>query len=189
MLDGLFAITRDFDMQTQPHLLLLQKTMVMVEGIATQLDPAINMWDVSAPFVRELDSRRARARKRRLPTACARTAETLLRVPALVRRLEEQFPPRGGAPEPPPLPEIRLMWEGGGLGLLRVLSYAGGRRRGRCCGSRLAFRRDRSEAWRKALRGAWRILSPSGPNIPCARCHVSPASPSWHCFLGFRSGT
>ena len=32
MLDGLFAITRDFDMQTQPHLLLLQKTMVMVEG-------------------------------------------------------------------------------------------------------------------------------------------------------------
>ncbi|MBQ0773034.1 MAG: ubiquinone biosynthesis protein UbiB, partial [Sphingomonadales bacterium] len=31
MLDGLFAITRDFDMETQPHLLLLQKTMVMVE--------------------------------------------------------------------------------------------------------------------------------------------------------------
>ncbi|MGN6498360.1 MAG: 2-polyprenylphenol 6-hydroxylase, partial [Tsuneonella sp.] len=52
MLDSLFAITRDFDMQTQPHLLLLQKTMVMVEGIATQLDPAINMWDVSAPYVR-----------------------------------------------------------------------------------------------------------------------------------------
>src|SRR3546814_6336603 len=32
MLDGLFNITRDFDMQTQPHLLLLQKTKVMVEG-------------------------------------------------------------------------------------------------------------------------------------------------------------
>ncbi|MBK5264985.1 MAG: 2-polyprenylphenol 6-hydroxylase, partial [Alphaproteobacteria bacterium] len=42
MLDGLFAITRDFDMQTQPHLLLLQKTMVMVEGVATSLDPDIN---------------------------------------------------------------------------------------------------------------------------------------------------
>ncbi len=35
MLDSLFAITRDFDMVTQPHLLLLQKTMVMVEGVAT----------------------------------------------------------------------------------------------------------------------------------------------------------
>ena len=52
MLDGLFAITRDFDMQTQPHLLLLQKTMVMVEGIATQLNPDINMWDTAAPYVR-----------------------------------------------------------------------------------------------------------------------------------------
>ncbi|MEZ5696832.1 MAG: 2-polyprenylphenol 6-hydroxylase, partial [Sphingomonadaceae bacterium] len=52
MLDGLFAITRDFDMQTQPHLLLLQKTMVMVEGIATQLNPQINMWDTSGPFVK-----------------------------------------------------------------------------------------------------------------------------------------
>src|SRR3546814_16299888 len=53
MLDGLFAITRDFDMQTQPHLLLLQKTTVMVEGVATMLDPKINMWDVSGPFLRE----------------------------------------------------------------------------------------------------------------------------------------
>ncbi len=45
MLDGLFAITRDFDMQTQPHLLLLQKTMVMVEGVATMLNPKTNMWN------------------------------------------------------------------------------------------------------------------------------------------------
>ena len=123
MLDGLFAITRDFDMQTQPHLLLLQKTMVMVEGIATQLNPAINMWDVSAPFVRnwirdELGPEAALADRIR------EDGETLLRVPALIRRLEELFPPRGGAPEPPPLPEIRLMWEGSGLGFLKVLSYA-----------------------------------------------------------------
>ena len=110
MLDGLFAITRDFDMQTQPHLLLLQKTMVMVEGIATSLDPSINMWDVSAPFVREwirdeLGPEAALAERIRGDT------ETLLRLPALVRRLEEQFPPRGGAPEPPPLPKVDLMWE------------------------------------------------------------------------------
>ena len=110
MLDGLFAITRDFDMQTQPHLLLLQKTMVMVEGIATQLDPTINMWDVSAPFVRswirdELGPEAALADRMHEDT------ETLLRVPQLIRRLEEQFPPRGGAPEPPPVPEVELVWE------------------------------------------------------------------------------
>jgi ubiquinone biosynthesis protein len=110
MLDGLFAITRDFDMQTQPHLLLLQKTMVMVEGIATQLDPAINMWDVSAPYVRgwirdELGPEAALADRLREDT------ETLLRIPSLIRRLEEQYPPKGGAPEPPPLPEVELVWE------------------------------------------------------------------------------
>ncbi|MEO0062091.1 MAG: putative protein kinase UbiB [Pseudomonadota bacterium] len=110
MLDGLFAITRDFDMATQPHLLLLQKTMVMVEGIATQLDPQINMWDVSAPYVRgwireELGPEAALADKIR------EGAETLLRLPSLVRRLEERFPAKGGAPEAPPLPDVELVWE------------------------------------------------------------------------------
>ena len=110
MLDGLFAITRDFDMQTQPHLLLLQKTMVMVEGIATALDPDINMWDVSAPYVRgwirdELGPEAALADRLR------EDADTLLRIPALIRRIEERYPPRGGAPDPPPLPDIELMWE------------------------------------------------------------------------------
>jgi len=119
MLDGLFAITRDFDMQTQPHLLLLQKTMVMVEGIATQLDPAINMWETSAPYVRswmrdELGPEAAIADRVREDT------QTLLRIPQLVRRLEDQFPVKGGAPDQPPLPDVELVWErnarkGGGL--------------------------------------------------------------------------
>ena len=108
MLDGLFAITRDFDMQTQPHLLLLQKTMVMVEGIATQLNPEINMWDTAAPYVRswirdELGPEAA------LADRLKQDAETLLRLPGLIRRVEEMFPPKGGAPESPPLPTIPLL--------------------------------------------------------------------------------
>jgi ubiquinone biosynthesis protein len=110
MLDGLFAITRDFDMQTQPHLLLLQKTMVMVEGIATQLDPGINMWDVSAPFVREW-IRDELGPEAALADRLREDFGTLLRLPALVRRLEQHYPARGGAPDPPPLPEIELMWQ------------------------------------------------------------------------------
>jgi ubiquinone biosynthesis protein len=110
MLDGLFAITRDFDMATQPHLLLLQKTMVMVEGIATQLDPQINMWDTAAPFVKswirdELGPEAAIAERLRDDTA------TLLRIPDLIRRIEDRFPAKGGAPEAPPLPDIALMWD------------------------------------------------------------------------------
>ncbi len=108
MLDGLFAITRDFDMQTQPHLLLLQKTMVMVEGIATQLNPDINMWDTAAPYVRswirdELGPEAALAQR------IKDDADTLLRLPGLLRRVEDMFPPKGGAPEAPPLPEIPLI--------------------------------------------------------------------------------
>ena len=110
MLDGLFAITRDFDMQTQPHLLLLQKTMVMVEGIAQSLDPDINMWDTAAPFVRdwirgELGPEAAIAERLR------DDVDTLTRIPALIRRVEEMFPPKGGAPEAPPLPHVDLMWD------------------------------------------------------------------------------
>ena len=52
MLESLFSITRDFDMPTQPHLLLLQKTMVMNEGVATALEPDINMWETAEPFLR-----------------------------------------------------------------------------------------------------------------------------------------
>ena len=40
-------------MPTQPHLLLLQKTMVMEEGVATALDPDINMWETAEPFLKE----------------------------------------------------------------------------------------------------------------------------------------
>ncbi|VWX49651.1 2-polyprenylphenol 6-hydroxylase [Novosphingobium sp. 9U] len=109
MLDGLFAITRDFDMQTQPHLLLLQKTMVMVEGLATSLDPSINMWDVAAPFVRnwirdELGPEAWIAERLR------KDVDTLLRLPDLVRRIEEKYPPKGGAPEQAPLPPVELIW-------------------------------------------------------------------------------
>jgi len=110
MLDSLFAITREFDMQTQPHLLLLQKTMVMVEGLATQLNPQINMWDVASPYVKgwirdELGPEAAIADRLR------KDAETLLRLPDLVRRIEDKFPPKGGAPDAPPLPEVELVWD------------------------------------------------------------------------------
>jgi ubiquinone biosynthesis protein len=98
-------------MAVQPHLLLLQKTMVMVEGLAQALDPRINMWDVSAPFVRawirdELGPEAAIAERLRTDV------QTLARIPELVRRIEERFPARGGAPEAPPLREVPLVWAG-----------------------------------------------------------------------------
>ena len=115
MLDSLFAITRDFDMQTQPHLLLLQKTMVMVEGIATSLNPSINMWDVAAPYVRDW-IRGELGPEAMLADGLRKQADTLKMIPDLIRRLDEQLPRKGGAPEPPPLPPVQLIWERKGAG-------------------------------------------------------------------------
>ena len=112
MLDGLFAITRDFDMQTQPHLLLLQKTMVMVEGVATMLDPKINMWDVSGPFVSEW-IRDELGPEAALADGLREQGKTLALIPDIIRRLDAQLPRKGAAPPAPPLPDIPLMWDKG----------------------------------------------------------------------------
>ena len=53
LLTLLFEITGLFDMRTRPELLLLQKTMVVVEGVARSLDPRLDMWTTADPVVRE----------------------------------------------------------------------------------------------------------------------------------------
>jgi ubiquinone biosynthesis protein len=51
LLTLLFEITGLFDMTTRVELVLLQKTMVVVEGVARKLDPQLNMWSTSEPVV------------------------------------------------------------------------------------------------------------------------------------------
>ena len=51
LLKQLFEITDKFNMQTQPQLLLLQKTMVVVEGVARKLNPETNIWETSRPVL------------------------------------------------------------------------------------------------------------------------------------------
>ena len=53
LLTLLFEVTEIFDMETRPELLLLQKTMVVVEGVARTLDPAFDMWSASEPVIAE----------------------------------------------------------------------------------------------------------------------------------------
>ncbi len=52
VLQQLFDVTALFDMHLRPELVLLQRTMVTVEGVARTLDPAINMWEAATPVVR-----------------------------------------------------------------------------------------------------------------------------------------
>lgn len=53
LLGQLLQYTEVFDMQTRPELIMLQKTMVVVEGVGRTLDPELNMWVVSEPIVKD----------------------------------------------------------------------------------------------------------------------------------------
>jgi ubiquinone biosynthesis protein len=53
LLTLLFEVTELFDMRTRPELLLVQKTMVVVEGVARTLDPEFDMWSASEPVVKD----------------------------------------------------------------------------------------------------------------------------------------
>ncbi|MGQ3673457.1 2-polyprenylphenol 6-hydroxylase [Xanthobacter sp. TB0136] len=53
LLSLLLEVTALFDMRTRPELLLLQKTMVVVEGVARSLDPQLDMWKTAAPVVED----------------------------------------------------------------------------------------------------------------------------------------
>ena len=51
LLGQLFEVTETFAMETQPQLLLLQKTMVVAEGVGRKLNPDVNMWELAQPLI------------------------------------------------------------------------------------------------------------------------------------------
>lgn len=53
LLNYLFDVTERFGMETRTELILLQRTMVVVEGVARSLDPHMNIWQVARPVVEE----------------------------------------------------------------------------------------------------------------------------------------
>jgi len=119
MLESLFSITRDFDMPTQPHLLLLQKTMVMNEGVATALDPDINMWQTAEPFLREW-MRSELGPEAYYADRIVATVRAIKKIPELIDRIDQYFPPAGGAPPAPPLRDIALVEQRGWWGYALV---------------------------------------------------------------------
>ena len=123
MLDSLFAITRDFDMPTQPHLLLLQKTMVMEEGVATALDPDINMWETAEPFLKDW-MRSELGPEAYYADRIIETVRALKKIPDLIDRLDAYYPPPGAAPPPPPLSEVTMLKPRRGWGYVLVAMVA-----------------------------------------------------------------
>ena len=52
MLAHLFQVTEQYGMETQPQLILLQKTLLIIEGVAYSLNPKLNMWELSEPWLK-----------------------------------------------------------------------------------------------------------------------------------------
>jgi ubiquinone biosynthesis protein len=88
LLAQLFQVTEQFQMETQPQLLLLQKTMVLAEGVGRLLDPTVNMWSLALPHI-ESWMRENRGPEARLRLAASDTVDTLQRLPSLIRNLEK----------------------------------------------------------------------------------------------------
>lgn len=88
LLGQLFAYTEVFDMETRPELIMLQKSMVLVEGVARSLDPELNMWVAAEPIAKEwMEQTYGVAGRLR---DAGEGAETLGKVVADVPRLLEQ---------------------------------------------------------------------------------------------------
>jgi ubiquinone biosynthesis protein len=80
LLAQLFEITEKFNMATQPSLLLLQKNMVVVEGVARKLFPETNIWEVSRPVL-ENWLKNIKSPKSTIDTALTTSAEIIKRIP------------------------------------------------------------------------------------------------------------
>jgi len=80
LLAQLFDITEKFNMPTQTPLLILQKTMVVVEGVARKLYPETNIWEVSRPVLEDW-LKNVKSPKSTLDTAINTSAEIIKRIP------------------------------------------------------------------------------------------------------------
>jgi len=104
LLAHLFDVTDQFGMETRIELILLQRTMVVVEGVGRSLDPELNMWEVAGPVVEKyiLDNVGPRAIFRDLRATVAILARFGPKLPRLTEiamaRLSE--PPSAPAPKP-----------------------------------------------------------------------------------------
>lgn len=90
VLGQLFTITDLFEMQTRPELVLLQKSMVLVEGVARSLDPHLDIWTISEPVVGEWLRREEGpvGRIEDLMGHVSRMTEAMGRVPNLLAQAE-----------------------------------------------------------------------------------------------------
>lgn len=126
LLAYLFEVTERFGMATRTELILLQRTMVVVEGVARSLDPHINIWQVARPVVEAYIKQNIGPRA--VLRDLARTAQVLARfAPRLPRMVEDRLIHQSdeGFPAPPERPSHPVVWMLAGAALLALGFWAG----------------------------------------------------------------
>ncbi|MBW7852341.1 MAG: 2-polyprenylphenol 6-hydroxylase [Rhodospirillales bacterium] len=88
LLGQLFQVTETFAMQTQPQLLLLQKSMLVAEGVGRRLDPNVNMWQLARPLIEQW-MRENLGPEARVRNAVSTLGETLERLPRVLAESEK----------------------------------------------------------------------------------------------------
>ncbi len=88
----LFQVARRFDMEVQPQLVLLQKTLLNIEGLGRELYPDLDLWTSAKPFLEQWmrDQLGVKAMLRELRQQAPRWSETLPRLPGLAHEVLEQ---------------------------------------------------------------------------------------------------
>ena len=91
LLSQLFEVTRLFDMEMQPQLVMLQKTMVVVEGVARQLDPEHSIWDAARPVIEKwmIDSIGPQARLQDAAEGLSSLGRALAVLPTALKNAEQ----------------------------------------------------------------------------------------------------
>lgn len=88
LLGQLFQVAETFRMEAQPQLLLLQKTMMLAEGVGRMFQPDVNMWKMAEPLIADW-ARRNLSPQAQLRDAAQETAESLKRLPGLLKESEQ----------------------------------------------------------------------------------------------------
>ena len=119
----LFQISRRFNVEIQPQLVLLQKTLLNIEGLGRELDPELDLWTTAKPFLERWMNEQIgwRGLLERLQREAPRYAQMLPELPRLVHRALQQQ----GKPGDTAVLHALLAEQRRGNRLLQALLWAG----------------------------------------------------------------
>lgn len=96
LLGQMFAIAAEFEMEAQPQLLLMQKTLMVAEGVGRMLNPSLNMWELATPLIEQWANEHFGMRAK-IGNAAEHSKEAIKRLPHLLLKIENSLANLGDA--------------------------------------------------------------------------------------------